>query len=234
MSVQKLMRVAIYAGMGISLLCVPCSPAFAAGKGGGLLSGIFGSFFVKKDRPFLDVRSGLSMYREEDSYPDTVLGIELNAALSRYVNVEVGVGGYHEHLPYYVWNGFLSYVVAGAAYTMTSMSGKNDSFNGLRDPMLLEKKHPDNPYYNTAVSGGVFLVPFPSLRIQPQVGMHVMRLQVRNKGSSARSVDDLKVMPSFGLERRGEEIFSGGRLFLTNSGSQTYVGGLKVYYGVEL
>ena len=77
-------------------------------------------------------------------------------------------------------------------------------------------------------------MPFPSLRIQPQAGMHVMRLQVRNKGPSARSVDDLKLMPSVGLERRGEEVFSGGRLFFTTSGSRTYVGGLKVYYGVEL
>lgn len=100
--------------------------------------------------------------------------------------------------------------------------------------MVIEVKRREHPYYNTAVSGGAFFVPFPSLRIQPQVGVHLMNLKVRNKGPSLRSVDDLKVMPSVGLERRGEEIFSGGRLFFIKSGSETYVGGLKLYYGVEL
>ena len=201
--------------------------------GGGLFNNLFGSFFVKKERSFLDLRSSIAMYREEDSYPDTVLELEMSASFSRYLNIEVGMGGYHENIPRWLWNGFFSHIVAGTAYTATSMAGRNDTYSSLRDPILVPVRRVENPYYNTAISGGAFFVPFPSLRIQPQMGIQMMRLQVRNKGPSLRTVDDFKVLPSIGLERRGEEIFSGGRVFLVSSGSTTYVGGLKMYYGVE-
>ncbi len=197
--------------------------------------GLFSGLFVKKERSLVNVSAGLTFFREKDSYPDPVLGLQLNVAPSRYFNVELGAGGYHERIPEWLWNDFFSYVVAGVGYMFTTMSGEHEDFHDLRDPLLITVRNKTNSYTNRATWGGLYVVPFPKLRYQPQIGFQIMNLRISNKGSNLRSSESSKIYPTLAIEKRDEDQFSGLRVYFgprDSDGNTLY--GMGGYLGLNL
>lgn len=209
--------------------------AHAKGKGGGGGGGLLNELFIKNDRSVVNVATSFGLFREADSYPDTVLGVQVNFAPIKYFNVELGVGGYHERIPEWTWNGFGSYIAASIAYVFTTMAGKNIEYHELRDPLLVKIRDRNNPYKNVALWGGGYAVPFPSLKYQPQFGMHVMQLDVKNKGSNLRTVSSLRAFPTIAIEKRNEETYTGVRAhFGPKDANDTYLQGVSMYAGLDL
>jgi hypothetical protein len=149
----------------------------------------------------------------EENSIDPVFGLQLNFAPVQFFNIEVGVGGNNNKVTAAVWNDFLSYIGAGIGYMFSTMMGGKPDFDAMHDKLSIDVRT-NPPYKNSAYWAGAYVTPLPFVIFQPQFGVHAVKVRVENKGDNLRSYEATKILPTIGIETRGENSFVGFRLHI--------------------
>jgi hypothetical protein len=168
---------------------------------------------VEKERSFVNVGGSFTLYSVDENSLDPVFGLQLSFAPVQFFNVELGVGGNNNKVSAAVWNNSFSYVGAAIVYMFSTMAGGKPDFGALHDKLSIDVRT-NPPYTNSAFWAGAYVTPLPFVIFQPQFGVHAVKVSVKNKGDNLRSYEATKILPTIGLESRGENSFVGFRLHI--------------------
>jgi hypothetical protein len=100
------------------------------------------------------------------------------------------------------------------------VAGSKKSFSSIHDKLTVDVRT-DPPYKNSALWAGAYITPLPFFFAQPQFGVHFAKVSVQNKGDSLRSYSHTKLLPTIGMEARGENAYFGFRFHIDPETSTT-------------